>query len=95
MNIHTAVVDIKDREILKEDAVRFIFKNSNGAETFFIGRVRNENDQKKVNAVTYDTHDQAVIKSFQHICNNAINKFDKTTKTKHVPTPLGVPRGYP
>ena len=80
MNIHTAVVDIKDREILKEDAVRFIFKNSNGAEAFFIGRVRNENDQKKVNAVTYDTHDQAVKNSFQQICNSAISKFDKNAK---------------
>ena len=80
MNIHTAVVDTENREILKEDAVKFIFKDSNGAETFFIGRVRNENNGKKVTAVTYDAHDQAVVKSFQLICNNAINKFDKNAK---------------
>ena len=80
MNIHTAVVDTEDREILKEDAVKFVFKDSNGAETFFIGRVRNENNGKKVTAVTYDAHDQAVVKSFQLICNNAINKFDKNAK---------------
>ena len=27
--------------------------------------------EKKVTAVTYDAHDQAVIKSFQSICNDA------------------------
>ena len=39
--------------------------DENGAESIFVGRVRNENDGKKVVAVTYDAHDQAVIKSFQ------------------------------
>ena len=31
-------------------------------------------------AVTYDAHDQAVIKSFQSICKGAKNKFDKNAK---------------
>ena len=35
--------------------------------------------EKIVKAVTYDTHDQAVIKSFQvNMCNDAKNKFDKS-----------------
>ena len=41
---------------------------------------RNENDKKKVIAVTYDTHDQAVIKTFHTICNSAKDKFDKNSK---------------
>ena len=47
MNIHTAVVNTKDQKILKEKAIKFIYSDSNGAETIFIGRVRNENSGKK------------------------------------------------
>ena len=80
MNIHTAVVNTKDQKILKEKAVKFISADSNGAESVFIGRVRNENGGKKVTAVTYDAHDQMVLKSFNSICEMAINKFDKNAK---------------
>ena len=80
MNIHTAVVDTKDQKILKEKAIKFIYSESNGAETIFIGRVRNENSGKKVTAVTYDAHDQAVLKSFEMICSTAKIKFDKNAK---------------
>ena len=80
MNIHTTVVNAKDQKILKEKAIEFIYSDSNGAETIFIGRVRNENSGKKVSAVTYDAHDQMVLKSFNSICEMAINKFDKNAK---------------
>ena len=80
MNIHTAVVNTKDQKILKENAVKFISADSNGAETVFIGRVRNENSGKKVTAVTYDAHDQMVLKSFNSICELAIKNFDKNAK---------------
>ena len=45
MNIHTAIVNTKDKKILKENATKFISADSNGAETVFVGRVRNENEQ--------------------------------------------------
>ena len=80
MNIHTAVVNTQDQKILKENAVKFISADSNGAETVFIGRVRNENSGKKVTAVTYDAHDQMVLKSFNSICELATKKFDKNAK---------------
>ena len=80
MNIHTAIVNIKDKKILKEKAIKFVSSDSNGAETIFIGRVRNENSGKKVTAVTYDAHEQMVLKSFNSICEIAINKFDKNAK---------------
>ena len=48
--------------------------------TFIKTQKRNIIKWKKVKAVTYDAHDQAVIKSFQLICNNAKNKFDKSAK---------------
>ena len=77
MNLHAALVKIEEKKISSEEAKKFILSEKNGAESIFVGRVRNENSGKKVLAVTYDTHDQAVIKSFQSICNNAISKFDK------------------
>jgi molybdopterin synthase catalytic subunit len=80
MNIHIAVVDTKGQGILKEKAIKFISSESNGAETIFIGRVRNENSGKKVTAVTYDAHDQMVLKSFNSICELAIKKFDKNAR---------------
>ena len=80
MSLHTALVKIEEEKISSEKAKKFIVSEKNGAESIFIGKVRNENSGKKVTAVTYDAHDQAVIKSFQSICNNAKNKFDKNAK---------------
>jgi len=80
MNFHTAIVNVEDEKISSEKARKFIISDKNGAEAIFVGRVRNENTGKKVKAVTYDAHDQAVIKSFQSICVDAKNKFDKNAK---------------
>ena len=71
MSIHAALIKTEEERISSEKAKKFIFSEKNGAESFFVGRVRNENDGQKVNAVTYDSHDQAVIKSFKLICNDA------------------------
>ena len=78
MSLHTALVEIKDGKISSEKAKKFILSEQNGAESIFVGRVRNENSGKKVTAVTYDVHEPAVIKSFQSICNDAKSKFDKS-----------------
>ena len=80
MNIHAVVVDIKEKKVLQKEALNFIYSDQNGAESFFIGRVRNENDGKKVKAVTYDIHETMVIKSFKTICNKAIKKFDENAR---------------
>jgi len=78
MTLHTALVKTEEEKISSEEAKKFILSEKNGAESIFIGRVRNENSGKKVTAVTYDAHDKAVIKSFQSICNDAKSKFDKS-----------------
>ena len=80
MNFHIKLVETKYSKILLENAKNFIFSDYNGAESIFIGRVRNENNNKKVKAVTYDTHDQATLSSFQTICKRAVEKFDKQAK---------------
>ena len=80
MSLHTVLVKIEEEKISSEKAKTFIASEKNGAESIFIGRVRNENSGKKVTAVTYDAHDQMVLKSFNSICEMAINKFDKNAK---------------
>ena len=80
MSLHTALVKIEEEKISSEKAKKFIASKENGAESIFVGKVRNKNDGREVVAVTYDAHDQAVIKSFQSICNNAKNKFDENAK---------------
>ena len=80
MSFHTALVNAEDEKISSEKARKFVASDKNGAESVFIGRVRNENTGKEVTAVSYDAHDQAVIKSFKSICADAINKFDKNAK---------------
>jgi molybdopterin synthase catalytic subunit len=77
MTLHTAIVKIEEEKISSEKAKNFILSEENGAESIFVGRVRNENNGKKVTAVTYDVHDKVVIKSFQSICIDAKSKFDK------------------
>ena len=81
MSIHTALVKIEEEKISSEKAKTiYCYLKKMELRSIFIGRVRNENSGKKVTAVTYDAHDQAVIKSFQSICNDAKNKFDKNAK---------------
>ena len=80
MTLHTLLVDTKEGKISSEKAKKFILSEKNGAESIFIGRVRNENSGKKVKAVTYDAHDKAVLKSFKTICDDAKRKFDKNAK---------------
>ena len=77
MTLHTAIIKTEEEKISSEKAKKFILSEKNGAESIFVGRVRNANSGKKVTAVTYDAHDQAVIKSFQSICSDAKSKFDK------------------
>jgi molybdopterin synthase catalytic subunit len=80
MSLHAELVKAEEERISLEKAKKFILSEENGAESIFVGRVRNINSEKKVKAVTYDTHDKAVIKSFQSICIDAKNKFDKNAK---------------
>ena len=41
-----------------------------------MGTVRNINDNKTVTGITYDSHDEMVIKSFEEIYNEADQKLD-------------------
>jgi len=71
---HCDVVDIKN--ISLDKAQKFIESHKCGASLFFIGTVRDHNNEKEVTGITYDSHDVMVKKSFEEIYNEAIKKLD-------------------
>ncbi|MDC3016543.1 molybdenum cofactor biosynthesis protein MoaE [Candidatus Pelagibacter sp.] len=74
--LHTKIVDSKKEKILTSNAERFIKDSKFGASIYFLGTVRNINDNKTVTGITYDSHDEMVIKSFKEIYNEADQKLD-------------------
>ena len=87
MTIHTALINTKEQKISLDKAKKFVYSSENGAETIFVGRVRNINDNKKVTGITYDSHDAMVIKSFEEIYNEVDHKLkikDKAVFIEHV-----------
>ena len=74
--LHTRIVDSKKDKILTSNAEKFIKDSKFGASIYFLGTVRNINDNKKVTGITYDSHDEMVIKSFEEIYNDAEQKLD-------------------
>jgi molybdopterin synthase catalytic subunit len=74
--IHTKIVDTKKDKILTSNAQKFIKHSKFGASIYFLGTVRNTNDNKTVTGITYDSHDEMVIKSFEEIYNEADQKLD-------------------
>ena len=73
---HTKIVDSNKEKILISSAEKFIKDSKFGASIYFLGTVRNTNDNKKVTGITYDSHDEMVIKSFKEIYNEADQKLD-------------------
>ena len=74
--LHTKIVDSKKEKILTSNAEKFIKDSKFGASIYFLGTVRNINDNKKVTGISYDSHDEMVIKSFEEIYNDAEQKLD-------------------
>ena len=74
--LHTKIVDSKKDKILSSNAEKFIKDSKFGASIYFLGTVRNINDNKKVTGISYDSHDEMVIKSFEEIYNEADQKLD-------------------
>jgi len=74
--LHTKIVDSKKEKILTSSAEKFIKDSKFGASIYFLGTVRNINDNKTVTGITYDSHDEMVIKSFEEIYNEADQKLD-------------------
>ena len=78
--LHTRIVDIKNAKISITSAENFISSSKFGASIFFTGTVRDVNENKKVIGITYDTHDEMVVKSFKEIYQEASEKLKITDK---------------
>ena len=79
--LHAKIVDIKEKKISLSDAEKFISSNTFGASIFFTGTVRDQNNDKNVVGITYDSHDALVIKSIQEIDNEAEKKLNIEEKS--------------
>ena len=74
--LHTKIIDIKDKKLSIVEAENFISSTDFGASIFFSGTVRNQNNNKSVTGITYDSHDTLVIKSFEEIYNEVDQKLN-------------------
>ena len=91
--LHIKIVDVKKEKIKISTAENFIASSKFGASIFFTGTVRNINENKKVLGMTYDSHDELVIKSFEEIYNEADKKLkieDKLVFIEHVKGYVGL-----
>tara|TARA_B100001093_G_scaffold495129_1_gene539250 strand:- start:4 stop:450 length:447 start_codon:yes stop_codon:yes gene_type:complete len=84
--LHKRIIDSKNERILTSNAEKFIKDSKFGASIYFLGTVRNTNENKNVTGITYDSHDEMVIKSFEEIYNEADQKLnieDKAVFIEH------------
>ena len=84
--LHTKIIDTRDSKLSIQKAENFISSQDYGASIFFTGTVRNQNNDQIVTGMTYDSHDELVIKSFEEIYNEANQKLnikDKTVFIEH------------
>jgi molybdopterin synthase catalytic subunit len=91
--LHTKIIDIKKEKIKISTAETFIASSNFGASIFFTGTVRNINENKKVTGITYDSHDEFVIKSFEKIYKEADEKLnikDKSVFIEHIKGYVGL-----
>jgi molybdopterin synthase catalytic subunit len=73
--LHTKIIDIKKGKIITSKAEEFIKSSTYGASIIFTGSVRDNNKNKKVTGMTYDSHDEIVLKSFEEIYKEAGDKL--------------------
>ena len=91
--LHTKIIDSNKNKILISKADEFIKSFSFGASIYFLGTVRNINQNKKVTGITYDVHEEMVLKSFSEIYNEANLKLgieEKAVFIEHIKGYVGL-----
>ena len=91
--LHAKIIDLKKEKIEVSKAEEFVSTSKFGASLIFKGTVRENNDNKKVTGITYDSHDAMVIKSFEEIYNDVDQKLkikDKAVYIEHAKGYLGL-----
>ena len=85
--LHAKIINSKDNKLSISKAENFISSSKFGASIFFTGTVRDQNNNKTVTGITYDSHDELVIKSFEEIYNEVDKKLnikDKVVFIEHI-----------
>ena len=73
--LHAKIINVSKEKIDLNNAKKFVASSKFGASIYFVGTVRDQNDNKKVTGITYDSHDALVIKSFEEIYKEVESKF--------------------
>tara|TARA_Y100000590_G_scaffold288071_1_gene324345 strand:+ start:1831 stop:2277 length:447 start_codon:yes stop_codon:yes gene_type:complete len=74
--LHAKIIDSSKEKIEISNAEKFLTSSKFGAIIYFVGTVRNINEDKKVIGITYDSKDSMVIKSFEEIYKEAETKLN-------------------
>ena len=85
--LHSKIINSKDNKLSISKAENFISSSKFGASIFFTGTVRDQNNNKTVTGITYDCHDELVVKSFEEIYNEVDKKLnikDKAVFIEHI-----------
>ena len=85
--LHRKIIDIKKDKIIVSKAEDFIKSFTYGASIIFTGTVRNINENKEVIGMTYDSHDELVLKSFNEIYKETRDKLkilEKAVFIEHI-----------
>jgi len=85
--LHAKIIDTSKEKIDILKAEEFLSSSNFGALIYFVGTVRDLNENKKVTGITYDSRDTMVIKSFEEIYKESETKLkikDKAVFIEHV-----------
>jgi len=85
--LHAKIIDASSEKIDILKAEKFLSSSNFGAIIYFVGTVRDVNENKKVTSITYDSRDTMAIKSFEEIYKESETKLkikDKAVFIEHV-----------
>ena len=74
--LHTKIIDASVEKIEISNAEDFLNSSKFGAVIYFVGTVRDNNENKEVTGITYDAKDSMVIKSFEEIYEDAESELN-------------------
>ena len=92
--LHAKIIDTsKEEKIEISKAENFLNQSKFGAVIYFVGTVRDLNENKTVTGITYDAKESMVIKSFEQIYEEADSKLnieEKAVFIEHVKGYVGL-----
>ena len=92
--LHAKIIDTSKKESIEiSKAENYLNQSKFGAIIYFVGTVRDLNENKSVTGITYDTKDSILIRSFEEIYEDADNKLnikDKAVFIEHVKGYVGL-----